>query len=171
MANGFIIPDNLKLKLGKYPNDGTGDDLLTAFTKVNGTFDLINATFATGVGGENLGSGTAIFASYTDNKLKFKTLTGSSGISLTANATTINIASVVEVATDTSPTLGGSLSLNGYNVIGAGSPGASGDVRATVWGFDVRTLNNQIQTALNANFGDFGTFTAPTTSTFDLGTF
>jgi hypothetical protein len=171
MANGFILPDQLKLKLGKYPNDGTGDDLHTAFTKVNGTFDLINATFATGIGGENLGGGAEIFVSHADNKLKFKTLTQGAGITLTSNATSISIASVVNVSTDPAPTLGASLSLNGYNVVGAGSPGGNGDIRATVWGFDIRTLNNQVQTALNANFGDFGTFTTPTTSTFDLGTF
>jgi hypothetical protein len=170
MANGFIIPDELKLYVGKYPNDGTGDDLYTAFTKVKATFELINAELGVS-NAANIGAGTGLFSVKEDNILKFKTLNQGSGITITNNATSVTINSVVTVATDTAPTLGGSLNLNGYSVIGEGSPGAHGDVKATIWGFDVRELNNQIQTAINANFADFGTFTAPTSSTQDLGTF
>jgi hypothetical protein len=170
MANGFIIPDDLKLYLGKYPNDGTGDDLYTAFDKVKRTFELINTNLGATTA-LNVGSGAGVFSVKEDNILKFKSLTEGTGITITQGATSLEISSIGYVEGDPSPTLGGDLSLDGNNIIGAGSPGATGDVRATVWGFDVRELNTQIQTALNANFGDFGTFDLPTGSTFDLGTF
>ena len=71
MANGFTIPDNLVLNLGKYPNDGTGDDLYTAFTKVKQTFDLINSELGVS-SAENIGNGEGIFTEKVDNKLQLK---------------------------------------------------------------------------------------------------
>ena len=173
MANGFTIPDNLKIKLGKYPNDGTGDDLYTAFNKIVGTFDLINSELGVS-SAENIGDGEGIFAGKVDNNLQLKTITGSSGSTVTSTADTINIAGLASVEGDTSPNLGGNLSLNGYNVIGTGSPGGSGDVRATVWGIDMRDINDQVQTLYsNTNLADLdlGTFVAPTSGVWDLGTF
>ena len=37
MANGFTIPTNLILNIGTYANDGTGDDIRTAFQKIKDT--------------------------------------------------------------------------------------------------------------------------------------
>lgn len=175
MANGFTIPTDKVLNLGKYPNDGTGDDLYTAFNKIKYTFDLINSTFTDGVGGQNIGTlGVGIFSATVDNKLQFKKLTGSSGITITSLTDTIDIAGLANVQGDTSPDLGGNLNLNGFNVIGAGNSGVTGDVRATVWGLDVRTLNDQIQTLYsNTNLADLdlGSFASPNSSVWDLGTF
>lgn len=64
----LTLPD-----LGNVPNDGTGDDLYTAFTKVNAALlDLDTRSESTTA--ENLGDGFPIFAEQDGNTLKFSTL-------------------------------------------------------------------------------------------------
>lgn len=168
MSNGFTIPDNLVLNLGKYPNDGTGDDLYTAFTKVKQTFALINSELGVS-SAENIGtSGEGIFAGKVDNNLQFKKITGSNGVNITSTDTNINISALASIEGDTNPMLGGNLNLNGFNIVG------SGDVQTTVFGINVSDLNNQVQTLLAApNFADtdLGTFTNPGSGNYDLGYF
>ena len=152
------------INIGSYANDGTGDDLRTAFEKVNANFTLINSQLGV-TNAENIGSsGFGVFAGKTDNALQFKKLTGSGGVVITATDTNINIEGLKDIQGDTSPTLGGNLDLNGYLVYG------QGDVQSTVWGLDVRTINAQVQ-ALVGNDVDFGFFTAPTAINIDFGTF
>lgn len=153
------------INIGTYANDGTGDDLRTAFTKVNDNFALINSelgvTNAANIGG--LGSG--IFAGKVDNVLQFKKITGTGGITVTSTVDTVNIAGLASIQGDTTPTLGGDLNLNGHNIIG------TGDVRSSVWGLDIRTINAQVQ-SLVGNDVDFGTFTSTVgTLNVDFGTF
>jgi len=155
----------LPINLGTYANDGTGDDLRTAFTKVNANFLDLYTNFGQ-LNAANLGPGTGLFLIDTNNVLQFKSLTSTSNsVTITNTANTVNLESVITVQRDTAPVLGGNLTLNGHNIIG------SGDFQSTVWGIDVRTLNTQVQTALATSFGDQGTFTNPTLNVFDLGTF
>lgn len=172
MANGFTIPTNLVLNLGKYPNDGTGDDLYTAFDKIRQTFTLINSELGV-IDGENIGTGQSVYASKVDNKLQFKKIAGTGSVIVTSTADTISITAGSVVETDTSPSLGGDLDLNGRNVLGTGTPGTTGDVRATVWDIDVRVLNNQIYTLLNAppEELDLGANWASSPSDYDFGGF
>lgn len=162
-----VIPENLKLVLGR-PNDGTGDDLYTAFSKLSQSLDLLDANLgATEV--NTLGAGTALFSGVgQQGELEFKGLVGAGGISITTNSTDVIISGLSVIENDTSPTLGGNLTLNNFNVLGPG------DVRTTVWGLDIRTMNQTLQTLLNtADFGntDLGTFANPNAGNFDLGTF
>jgi hypothetical protein len=154
------------INLGNYANDGTGDDLRTAFTKVNNNFSDLYTTLAS-MNGQNLGSGQGIFSSEVNGIMSFKSLTGSGGITLSSTATSINIASnaLLQIVQDISPSLGGDLTLNGHNVIG------TGDVRTTVYGIDIRALSSQVQTLLVSGFGDQGSFSAPLNSPYDLGAF
>lgn len=160
------------INLGNYANDGSGDDLRSAFTKVKANFDELYTTLST-LNGANLGTDPqkaagGIFSADTNGVMSFKSITGSNGIVVSSTATTVNIAAPVTetvLQTDTNPHLGADLTLNGHNIVG------TGDVRTTVWGFDIRVLNTQLQTALGANFNDLGSFSAPSTSSFDLGTF
>jgi hypothetical protein len=64
------------INLGNYANDGTGDDLRTAFKKVNENFEFVGTTAAL-TNGTNLGTGVRIFKqrSATDPLLEFRTLT------------------------------------------------------------------------------------------------
>jgi hypothetical protein len=177
MANGFIIPTNLQLNLGKYPNDGTGDDLYTAFDKIRQTLNLINSQLGV-IDGENIGTGQGVYSAKVDNKLQFKKITGVGSVTVTSTSNTISIAAGSNVQSDTAPSLGGNLFLNGKNIIGAGSPGVDGaggtinDIRSTIWGLDVRSLQNQIN-ALTTNFGnlDLGSNWASTLIDNDLGPF
>jgi len=152
-----------QIKLGSYANDGTGDDLRTAFTKANDNFVFLSAQIA-GINGQNIGSGAGLFSVDTNGVLQFKTITGSSGVTVTSTPTTVNINALGAVQSDPVPRLGGNLNLNNHNITG------TGDIQTTVWGFDIRTLNTQVQTLLSGTIGDQGTFANPI-GTYDLGTF
>lgn len=110
------------INLGTYANDGTGDDLRTAFEKVNANFTELNTLTITG--GINLGTGASIFAGTvaspaTGDNLSFKTLVGGPNIAITSNSNTITIAgadSIYNVVEDLTPQLGGDLDTNGYNI-------------------------------------------------------
>ena len=53
-----------KINIGQLANDGTGDDIRTAFDKVNDNFEDLNARFPTAASGENVGpTGEGIFES------------------------------------------------------------------------------------------------------------
>jgi hypothetical protein len=153
-----------KINLGSYANDGTGDDLRTAFTKVNTNFTDLYTQLST-LNGRNIGSGQGIFSADTAGIMSFKSITGSNGVTVTSTSNTVNIAGSTSLLADTNPRLSTNLNLNGHNITG------TGDVQTTVWGIDVRSLSNQIQTVLVAGLGDQGTFTSPSPNIFDLGTF
>ena len=78
------------INIGTNPNDGTGDDLRTAFDKVNDNFAELLA-----VGGEtntasNLGIGEGIFKQKTLQDLQFKTLRNNDGkITITSDANSV----------------------------------------------------------------------------------
>ena len=155
------------INLGSYANDGTGDDLRTAFTKVNANFSDLYTQLSY-QNGQNIGTGAGIFVSDVAGLMSFKTITGSNGIVVTSTGNTVNLAGTIyptSVVSDTASALGGDLNLNGHNIVGAG------DVETTVWGIDIRTLSLQVSTLLTTNFGDLGSFASPYTQSFDLGTF
>lgn len=168
MANGFIIPTDLVLNIGTYANDGTGDDIRTAFQKIKSTFTLINTNLGVTTG-ENIGvAGQGIFSAKVDNKLQFKKITGTNGIVVSSTATTVNLAATNSVELDVSPRLGGNLNLNTHDIVGVG------DVQTTVYGLDIRVMNALLQLLNSTNNYvdlDLGSFTNPNQSQFDLGTF
>ena len=168
MANGFTIPPELVLNVGAYANDGTGDDIRTAFQKIKSTFTLINTNLGVTTG-ENIGTtGQGIFSAKVDNKLQFKKITGTNGIVVSSTATSVNLAATNSVELDVSPRLGGNLNLNTHNIVGVG------DVQTTVYGLDIRAINALLQLLNSTNNYvdlDLGSFTNPNQSQFDLGTF
>ena len=169
MANGFTIPTNLILNIGTYANDGTGDDIRTAFQKIKDTFTLINSELGI-VNGANQGSGAGLVAnpSKVDNVLQFKSITGTNGIVVSSTTSTVNIAATNSVELDVSPRLGGNLNLNNHDIVG------TGDVQTTVYGLDIRAMNALLQLLNSTNNYidlDLGSFTNPNQSQFDLGTF
>ena len=173
------------INLGNYANDGTGDDLRTAFTKVNANFAFLNTEVTIG-NGTNLGGGTAIFADKNGTNLEFKTLTSTgSSIAITHSSTSVNLESVTVLNTDPAPTLGADLNLNGHRFYG-------GDTQTTVYGLSVQLMDSFIAAiletrAINLDIGsfisptgadvsnkgfpfDFGTFLIPVANSFDFGT-
>jgi hypothetical protein len=162
-----------EIQLGNYANDGTGDDLRTAFKKVNENFVLVGGTLGI-IGGENVGSGTGVFKRRDNDNLtlEFKSLTSTDGsVELTNTVDTVNLKSLAKLENDPSPSLSADLELNGNNIT-IGSIGG-GEVQTTVFGIDVRTTNALIELLINSNsvtidFGSFidgtaGTINAPNT--------
>lgn len=144
------------INIGNYANDGTGDDLRTAFEKVNGNFTLLDNRDVTA--GTNLGTGEQVFKQKTNTVFEFRSLVAGSNITLTTDGNTITIGGVGNLEDEASPALGGDLDLNGYNIIG------TGDIQATVYGIDIREL------AASLGNIDYGSFTNPTYGV-DFGTF
>ena len=146
------------INIGNYANDGLGDDLRTAFEKVNANFNLLNTTDTTAAA--NVGTGSGVFAQKSGTTLQFKSLKGGSNITLSSDGTSITINGSGNLSSETSPSLGGNLNMNGNNIIGGGN------IEATIYGIDIRTMS--------ATSGvDYGTFTEPNTYTgmIDLGSF
>lgn len=157
------------INLGNYANDGTGDDLRTAFEKVNANFTLVGGTLGI-IGGENVGSGTGVFKRRDNDNLtlEFKSLTSTDGsVEITTTDDTVNLKSLSLLENDPSPSLNADLALNGNNII-IGSVGG-GDVQTTVFGIDVRTTNALIELLINSNSVtiDFGSFIDGTVGTID----
>jgi len=104
------------INIGNLANDGTGDDLRTAFIKVNNNFTEIDEMKQTiEIEGNNLGtspSSEGIFANKIDNVLNFKSLNAGSGINLSANSTSITIDSAVGISDLIFTTDNGSIVIN-----------------------------------------------------------
>lgn len=151
------------INVGGYANDGTGDDLRTAFEKVNANFALLGAT--TGAqNGTNLGSGVALFAqrNNTTTNLEFKTLTSTDGsVEITATSTTVNLKNKSKLINDDNPQLGDDLDLNGRNIIDVAG---GGSVNTSVFGLDLRLINGLIELMIASNSVDidFGSVLNPT---------
>jgi hypothetical protein len=144
--------------LGSYANDGTGDDLRTAFIKVNANFAALNVEvgISTGV---NVGGGTGVFKTKSATNLEFKTLTSTdNSVVITNTANTVNLQGTNSLARDPTPTLTGNLNLNNRYIYG-------GDTQTTIYGIDPNVSNSLFSVAMsttpNIN-ADFGTIIKPT---------
>lgn len=121
------------LNLGSYPNDGKGDDLRTAFEKVQGNFSEIKNKAVTSA--TNLGSGPGqIFFTRVGNNLQLRTInTINTNMVITQDDNEINLAvkdSINSLVEDPNPTLGGNLNLNNFSLTGAGNINIVGDISA-----------------------------------------
>lgn len=174
---------NQIINLGTYANDGTGDDLRTAFQKVNANFSQLFEEAAV-INGTNLGSGVQIFKDKVGVNLEFKTLTsGNTSVEFATTGNTVDFNAKTRLVTDGNPRLSADLDLNGHNVHG-------GDIQTTVFGYDIKLLEGMVEllvrsNAINVDLGgitnplnagnlDFGvwTFGQPQpTNQFDFGNF
>ena len=145
------------INLGSYANDGTGDDLRVAFTKVNANFTELNASAAI-ANGVNVGSGVGIFFAKDTTNLQFKSLTSTnSSVTITSTGNTVNLAAVTNLQSDLTPTLGANLNLYNKYVYG-------GDIQSTVYGYNVpitTNFNSLLVESNNLNV-DMGSFLTPT---------
>jgi hypothetical protein len=121
----------LTVNLGNYANDGTGDDLRTAFEKVNSNFSELDLTRI--ISAENLGSGAPIFLGKEGTVLLFRSIKGGQNVevSYTDNELTISTVNLLaKIEQDLEPKLGGDLDLNGFDIKGSGSINLLGVVEA-----------------------------------------
>lgn len=147
------------INLGTYANSGTGDDLRTAFEKVNANFQFLDEISA--VTAENVGTGSQIFKEKSGDNLRLRSILAGTGMTVTQNANDITLASVIDITRDTVPVLGGSLQLGGYSITGTGNINISGggtfsgDVEIN--GGDLTSLVNTFNllntTVTTVNFG------------------
>jgi hypothetical protein len=133
------------VNLGSYANDGTGDDLRTAFTKVNDNTAELDLTRV--VSAANLGLGAEIFKEKVDKNLQLRKINAGINITVTQNANDITIAtpdSINNLVEDTSPQLGGNLDLNNLNILGTGNIEINGVVIADEFTGNVVVRNNSL---------------------------
>lgn len=145
------------INLGQYANDGTGDDLRTAFEKVNSNFTTLNLTLGV-TNGTNVGSGSQLFKAKVSDTLQFRTLRSPNGsVSVVSTDNTVDLSVTTELSTDLTPVLGGDLNLNG-NII------YNGDAQTTVYGYSVPLTSGLLELILAGNTYaiDFGSFLEPT---------
>jgi hypothetical protein len=147
------------INLGNYANDGTGDDLRVAFDKVNKNFIALSVS-ASVVNGYNLGPGVGVFLDKNLTNLEFKTLTSvDNSVTITDHTSdhTIDLLAKTILQNDPTPTLGANLNLGTHYVYG-------GDIRTTVEGFSINTLNSIVSMLLTTNSVrlDVGTIAYPT---------
>ena len=174
------------INLGNVVNDGLGDDLRSAFEKVNANFAELLTTFTlTGANAQEVGA--KVFKEKTGSILKFKNLVSGTKIVVTEYDNSIEIrstqpeaftsittnAGIVQAGDNTNIAIQG-----GNNITVTGSTpyitvDTNLDLNALLLGFDFGPVGNQYTTALQvlsaaANV-DFGTFPNPGPFNIDLG--
>lgn len=175
------------INIGNVVNDGLGDDLRTAFQKVNANFASLDAEL--GITGSNLNStGHGIFKQKTGATLEFKSLLSGDKIALDDYADSIRIRSTAPDAFIRFDTNSGSVLASTHQQI---TIQGGEDVDVTALG-SVITINNVIpvtdilttfdfgyingdldyttQLSLAAANIEFGTITLPSTLSLDCGT-
>jgi len=80
------------IDIGSIANDGTGDDLRTAFQKVNDNFVELETNIDASTVAANVGTGTGIFKQKFENTLQFRSLETDNNLSVTVVDDKIRIA-------------------------------------------------------------------------------
>ncbi len=112
------------INLGTYANSGTGDDLRTAFEKVNANFQFLDDTSA--VTADNIGLGSRVFKEKVGDNLQLRTIVAGTGMTVTENSSDITLSSIIDITRDTAPQLGGNLVLGGFDITGTGNISTTG---------------------------------------------
>ena len=100
------------INLGTLANDGTGDDLRTAFEKVINNFNYLQEQLSFEVQGENVGTGIGVYHNKFDNLLEFNSFVSGNNISLTLSENNI----IVAVNMDSNLVMNGQRILNSGNI-------------------------------------------------------
>ena len=191
MGNTIVVTGNVSgiqtINIGNQVNDGLGDDLRTAFQKVNANFSDLDTQLT--ITGANIGGvGKGIFKQKTGSTLEFKSLVSGSKIAIDEFTDTIRIRSTAPDAFTQIDTNAGTVTASTYPALTLqGGP----DIVVTAFGSAI-TLNNVIpvtsilttfdfgyvsgeldyttQLALAASNIDFGTITLEGELNLDCGT-
>jgi len=182
------------INIGNQVNDGLGDDLRTAFEKVNANFGDLSTQLTITV--TNVGAtGVGIFKQKTGADLEFKKLVPGRNMAIDDYTNTLEVRSTAPDAFSRFDTDSGNMLASSYQQItiaGAPAPGnRRSDIEVTTFGstlsikniipvtdiletFDFGPLNgaftNSVQMALAASNIDFGTIAYPSRYGLDCGT-
>ena len=111
------------INVGNFVNDGTGDDLRTAFVKVNENFDELDLRGGQSNTISNVGTGVGIYKEKVGVDLRLKSLVAGSGITITGNTSDITISNnrnaIVTVNANTG-SLTASSPNQSINIVGTG---------------------------------------------------
>jgi hypothetical protein len=187
------------INIGNQVNDGLGDDLRTAFQKVNANFTSLAEELTITVA-DATSSGESLFKQKTGATLEFKTLSAGSKISLNSTTDTITINNTTNDAferfiTDAGNITSGVGNPRAITLEGIAAPGSvtsRKDIEVTSNGTDrvyfktvipvtdiltsydfgaiTGNFNNAMQVAYAASNIDFGTITLPGRLDLDCGT-
>jgi hypothetical protein len=186
-----------KINLGNIVNDGLGDDLRTAFQKVNANFTELQSALT--VTASNLGTiGADVFKQKVGTNLEFRKITGGTKISVEETVDNIVISSnvpdaFIRITTDQGVidadnnqfiALRRGLSPSRYDpnnikVVTGGENSIEIDtvlplndiLKILDFGFVKNTPSNMVQFNTSMTNIDFGTVSNPSSLTVDLGTF
>lgn len=137
------------INVGNVVNDGSGDDLRTAFVKVNNNFVELDIRHGEQNIASNVGTGTGLYKDKVGVNLEFKSINAGTGINLVSDANTITISNSDDPLLNQINTL-----LNTYDF---------GKIRNN-------QINNVIDIILQSILVDFGSITAPGSINLDGGT-
>jgi hypothetical protein len=187
------------INIGNVVNDGLGDDLRTAFQKVNANFSSLAEELTTTVVNAT-GTGESLFKQKLGSNLEFKTLTAGSKIALNSTSDTIVINNTSNDAferfiTDSGDITAGQGNARQITLEGIAAPGSvtsRKDIEVTTNGTDrvyfktiipvtdiltsydfgplTGNFNNAMQLIYAATNIDFGTLTLPGKIDLDCGT-
>jgi len=175
------------INIGNVVNDGLGDDLRSAFQKVNANFIELAAGIT--VTASNLGTGAGVFKEKVGVDLQFKTLVAGTKMFIDELTNTIIINNqqpdgFARIDTDLGIVEASdhlNITLEGGDNVTVSATGAvitvdtNLDLNQIIAGFDFGVLGNNFQfspqLALAAANIDFGTITNPGTINLDLGVF
>lgn len=85
------------INIGNFVNDGTGDDLRTAFSKINANFDELDLQGGQANTISNIGTGIGLYKEKIGVDLRLKTLKSGSGINITSAANEVTITNSLNV--------------------------------------------------------------------------
>lgn len=184
------------INLGNVVNDGLGDDLRTAFQKVNANFSALNSELTITVGAAST-NGVSLFKEKSGSQLTFKNLVSGTKILIDDAGDTVIINNTAPDAFIRFDTDSGSMLASTHQQIGLSGAAAPGsvtsrkDIEVSAFGSivsfktvipvtDILTsydfgkingvYNNSIQTVYAASNIDFGTITLPGRLDLDCGT-
>lgn len=142
------------INLGNYDNDGTGDDLKSAFLKVINNFtslhtDLSSTELATITDAANIGTGQGVslgtVAGAVGKTLRLKTILGGTNVNVTTDVDNNIVVSAsfpaFKLNEDLTPQLAGALDLNSNTIQGLGTINITGNVTATAFNGDITSVN------------------------------
>jgi hypothetical protein len=140
------------INLGQIANDGTGDDLRTAFEKIINNFSYLQDQVDDSIFVDNLGDGQPIFKQRTDNVLELRTIDSGTNILLSTEDDKIIVALDIQEDVD----------VNSKNIINVGSISAQGSITVegniSVEGLQSKFIGNLIG---NVSGDVLGTVYAP----------
>lgn len=181
------------INIGNQVNDGLGDDLRTAFQKVNANFATLDESLSvTGLNIPETSSGVGIFAQQNGRYLEFKKLVEGTKILLTDNVDSIEIRSTQKDAFTKITTNSGSIEadeslsvasneivirgINDVNVFASGrtiSIDTVLDLNQILKNLDFGPITGDFDSTVQFNTAnsniEFGTFTNPGRIGLDLG--